>query len=203
MDWELRKLWVVASAKTSEEPSFLSSLFFPNSMSECLQIPGFVLFDFLSKTWTRAMPVEPKDLLSRSHRGALLLDRIRIREYPGLYHGVQLLALHRTAPKITPEFVQTEQMFCLMTDAGFECWGGGWLFDLHVCNAAFLSVVTKKQATKGPSQFTEWADSPQNHPVLVVPKDLHRDSINPNPSQIRDAVGFGFFFFPKNPLEKL
>lgn len=146
---------MVASAKTSEEPFFLSSLFFPNSMSECLQIPGFVLFDSLSRTWMWAMPVEPKDLLSRSHGGALLLDRIRIREYPGLYHGVHLLALHRTAPKITPEFVQTDQMFCLRSDAGFECWGGGRVFDLRLCNAAFLSVVTKKQAAKEPSQFTE------------------------------------------------
>lgn len=72
MDGELRKLWVVASAKTSEESSFLSSLFFPNSMSESLQIPGSVLFDLLSRTWTWAMPVEPKGLPSRSHGGALL-----------------------------------------------------------------------------------------------------------------------------------
>lgn len=59
---------MVASAKTSEEPSFLSSLFFPDSTTGSLQIPGFVLLDSLSRAWTWAMPVEPKDLLSRSHR---------------------------------------------------------------------------------------------------------------------------------------
>lgn len=182
MDGELRKLWVVASAKTSEESSFLSSLFFPNSMSESLQIPGSVLFDLLSRTWTWAMPVEPKGLPSRSHGGALL--PLTLQNYSQRISWIiswsPIPGSAQDSPKYHPTVCPTDQRLWLMSDAGFECWGGDWVFDLHLHNAVFLPVVTKKKRyqevksqkkkpkKKNPAGSLNELIPPCNHPVLVV-----------------------------------
>lgn len=214
MDGGLRKLWVVASAKTSEEPSFLSSFFFPNSMSESLQIPGSVLFGSLSRTWTWAMPVEPKGLLSRSHGGALLLDRITVREYPELYIGVQFLALHRTAPNITPEFVQQTRVsgwwMMLGLAAGEEIESLTCIYIMqYFCLLWQKKKGTKRQKVKKkkrtqPVHWMSWF-----HPATILSFLCQRFCMEIMSTFIQDNLGMLFcfllffgFFFPKNPVEE-